>query len=265
MPAPGAGRPQSLASGTVRVLALDFDGVICDSARECFAVALRAHVALRPASPLRGREDDPALFARFVELMPLGNRAEDFGVALEVLVDGVPVSSQADYDAFYRTRAPAALHAFHERFYAMRSAWAQADPAGWLARMAPYPGVCAFLRRSAARVALGLATAKDRSSVRALLGSYGVADLFPEERVLDKETGVRKRAHVAELARRLAVPVAEITFLDDKVTHLDDVAALGARCALAAWGYNGARERSEAAGRGYLVCTLEDLEAQLFA
>jgi phosphoglycolate phosphatase-like HAD superfamily hydrolase len=249
----------------VRLLALDFDGVICDSARECFAVALRAHAALRPGSPLRGREGDGALYARFVELMPLGNRAEDFGVALDSLAEGVVLAGQAEYDAFYRTRAPEALRAFHGLFYEARAAWSAADPAGWLAQMAPYPGVCAFLRRSAGRVALGLATAKDRRSVRLLLQSYGVADLFPEQRVLDKEAGVRKRDHVAELARRLAVPVAEITFLDDKVTHLTDVAALGARCALAAWGYNGERERAEAARRGFLVCSLDDLEARLFA
>jgi phosphoglycolate phosphatase-like HAD superfamily hydrolase len=57
---------------------------------------------------------------------------------------------------------------------------------------------------------------------------------------------------------------AEITFVDDKVNHLDAVAPLGVRCALAAWGYNGPREHRLAQGRGHLVCHLEDLETQLF-
>ena len=53
-------------------------------------------------------------------------------------------------------------------------------------------------------------------------------------------------------------------FIDDKVNHLDAVAELGVRCGLAAWGYNGAREAQLAHSRGYLVCSLEEIEAQLF-
>ena len=69
---------------------------------------------------------------------------------------------------------------------------------------------------------------------------------------------------VIEEAARLGVAPAEITFIDDKVNHLDAVSELGVRCALAAWGYNGARERELARERGYLVCTLGDVEATLF-
>jgi hypothetical protein len=49
------------------------------------------------------------------------------------------------------------------------------------------------------------------------------------------------------------------------VSHLEDVAGLGARCVLAAWGYNGARERRIAEVRGFLVCELVDFEARVFA
>jgi hypothetical protein len=56
-----------------------------------------------------------------------------------------------------------------------------------------------------------------------------------------------------------------MTFVDDKVNHLDAVAALGVRCGLASWGYNGEREVALARARGYLVLGLEDAEAQLFS
>ena len=62
----------------------------------------------------------------------------------------------------------------------------------------------------------------------------------------------------------LGIPYAEMTFLEDKVNHLDAAARLGVRCALAAWGYNGERELRQARARGYLVCTLDDLERQVF-
>jgi hypothetical protein len=37
------------------------------------------------------------------------------------------------------------------------------------------------------------------------------------------------------------------------------------RCALAAWGFNGEREARLARAAGYLVCTLADVEQQIFA
>ncbi len=83
--------------------------------------------------------------------------------------------------------------------------------------------------------------------------------------MLDKETGVQKDAHLAHLRPLLECRYEDMTFVDDKVNHLEVVAPLGVRCALAAWGYNGEREQRRARERGLLVCTLADVEEQLFA
>jgi phosphoglycolate phosphatase-like HAD superfamily hydrolase len=244
-------------------LALDFDGVISDSARECLAVARATYVGLHPASPLARRGED-ALREGFLALMPLGNRAEDFGVALRILDTGARVESQEGYDAFRDALDPAWLEAFHVRFYREREAWSRRDPAGWRRLMAPYAGFVAILRRAPASLVLAIATAKDRRSVRILLRDYGLDDLFPESRVLDKETGRSKVAHLRTLRERLGIPFEAITFVDDKLNHLDAVAPLGVRCVLAAWGYNGERERRGARERGHEVCTLDDFADRVF-
>jgi phosphoglycolate phosphatase-like HAD superfamily hydrolase len=261
----------------MRLLALDFDGVISDSAPEGFAVALRTFAELQPESglcdhPLARAAGIPAaesiardpLYARFLELMPLGNRAEDYAVALAAIDEGESIADQADYDA-YRDRLDAAwLRAYHKRFYAVRAELAERDAAAWRRLMGPYRELLDVLRRRAGEAILAIATAKDRGSVHALLRSYGVDDLFAGDRVLDKETGVSKAAHLTHLRQRFGVDWSEITFVDDKVNHLDSAAPLGVRCALAAWGYNGPRELALARERRYLVCRLEDVEAQLF-
>ena len=261
-----------------RLLALDFDGVIADSAPEAFAVAARTFAQLRPASelaaafapllgaaaPSRAAIAVHPLFAAFLELMPLGNRAEDYGVALDVLAAGGRVADQAAYDAWRDRVDREWLRGFHRAFYRVRTALADADPAGWNALIGPYPVLPEVLRRRAGEVVLAIATAKDRLSVGRLLRTWGLDDLFSADRVLDKETGVSKAAHLEALRRRFAVPFPEITFVDDKVNHLDAAAALGVRCALAAWGYNGERELRIARERGYLVCHLGDVERQIF-
>jgi len=245
----------------MRVLALDFDGVISDSAREAFSVALRTYSSLRPGPPLQETEE---LYREFVGLMPLGNRAEDYAVILAALEEKVVIADQAAYDAFHRQQDSEQLAVFHERFYQARTSWAERDPEGWRRMLSPYPAVLEILHRRASQVTLAIATAKDRLSVGKLLRDYGIESLFREDLVLDKETGVSKRSHLESLQQSLEVPFGAITFVDDKVNHLDDVACLGVRCGLAAWGYNGRREWEAALRAGHLVLHLQDLEVQLF-
>jgi phosphoglycolate phosphatase-like HAD superfamily hydrolase len=263
----------------VRLLALDFDGVISDSAPEAFVVALRTWCALHPETRLRAAAgellDDRSvpplgeiahcsLYAPFLEMMPLGNRAEDYAVELHALDADVVLEDQSAYDAYKARIGPDALRAFHRRFYRARSALSDLAPAAWHGLMSVYPGLPELLRRRSDGCVLAIATSKDRRSVRKLLEAYGIADLFPEARVLDKEAGSSKRAHLEQLGAAHGLGFSELTFVDDKVNHLDDVAGLGVVCALAGWGYNGPREARLAADRGYAVLRLEELEQQLF-
>ncbi|MBW2273836.1 MAG: HAD family hydrolase [Deltaproteobacteria bacterium] len=261
------------------MLALDFDGVISDSALEAFVVAARSHLRMRSGSLVAARlgalvdgpgAPDPRriradpLFQDFVELMPLGNRAEDYEVILAALESGVDLPDQAAYDAFYATHAPDFLADYHRCFYAERSTFAEKEPRVWESLMQPYAEIVDLLRGHAGRVELAIATAKDRASVLRLLHCYGLADLFAGDRLLDKEMGRSKRAHLERLQQRWGGDFEQITFVDDKVNHLDAVADLGLRCVLAAWGYNGRREHELARERGYQVCELARAERVLF-
>jgi phosphoglycolate phosphatase-like HAD superfamily hydrolase len=274
----------------VRLLALDFDGVISNSAPEAFVVALRCFALMRadaglageaaqlspPSGVTAGLAPGPALaptssavrehprYAAFLELMPLGNRAEDYGVVLSAIEAGRGLPDQEAYDVYRDELDPVWLRSYHERFYRVRADLVKADPAGWNALTEPYAGFLDVLRRRASDALLCIATAKDRGSVRQLLHAYGIDDLFPDDRVLDKETGVRKSEHLAELQRQHEIPYPEMTFVDDKPSHLADVGTLGVRCALAAWGFNGSREAERARAGGHLVCSQEDVERQLY-
>jgi phosphoglycolate phosphatase-like HAD superfamily hydrolase len=262
----------------MRLLALDFDGVISDSAPESFVVAVRTYAELRPESefaalavqlgadraPTIEAVKDTEIFAAFLGHMPLGNRSEDYAVILAAIEAGEPLPDQSAYDALRAAHDPSWLSAFHARFYGVRDALASGDPQGWQALMDPYPRLTDLLQRRADDTILAIATSKDRRSVRALLRAYEIDALFDDDRLLDKEAGVTKTAHLQQLRGRFDLRYEQMFFIDDKVNHLDAVAELGVRCGLAAWGYNGAREVQLARSRGYLVCSLEEIEAQLF-
>jgi phosphoglycolate phosphatase-like HAD superfamily hydrolase len=213
-------------------------------------------------TPSRSAEDP--LYASFLSLMPLGNRAEDFAISLTALEASRSIADQADYDAFRSELDEDWLREFHRRFYENRTALSRRDPTGWRRMMGPYPPFLEILHRRAADALLAIATSKDAETVDALMRDYGIEALFPPERVLDKETGVHKDAHLQQLQEMAGVAYDEMLFVDDQVNHQDRVAALGVGCALAAWGYNGEREVELARQRGYRVCTLENAEEQLF-
>ena len=259
----------------MELLALDFDGVLSDSAPEAWLVTLRTYTSLRPTpavSRMQGRakdldadgvRSDPD-YRRFLSMMALGNGAADFGVALRLLSCGSEASDQAAFDAAYASEDDSFLTEFRKHFYETRAQLREEDPERWLSLLGPYPDFIDIVRRRARDVQLAIATAKDRTSVRLLLRSYEIDDLFPDEALLDKEAGRSKRAHLASLEQRLGVSFQQMVFVDDKVSHLDDVASLGVGRVLAGWGYNGKRERRQARENGHRVCSLEDFESQLF-
>jgi phosphoglycolate phosphatase-like HAD superfamily hydrolase len=252
----------------MRALALDFDGVICDSAREVFQVGLRAYAELQPDSPIAANADGESREAvrnSFARLTPLGNRAEDFGLALRAIDEGIEIRDQAEYDAYFGSQDPAWLQAFHAEFYRQRVVLREAGLDAWLRLHSAYESFDSVLARLARRLRLAVVTAKDRSSVRLLLEHFGIADLFPPEVILDKDVGIAKTEHMRVLAERLDLGFAEITFVDDKVNHLQTVAALGVRVVLAGWGFNTEREHELARTLGIPIASLEDAEQILGA
>ena len=262
----------------MRVLAFDFDGVLCDSSREVFVVAVDTLADLEPGSELlevlrplrdealRGGDAfrDHEVYAQFSELLPLGNRAEDFGVALRAIEASKTISDQAGYDAFYAGLPAPWRDLFHRRFYAARTRLRESDLNRWLALHLPYPELVAALERHRDEFIPAVATAKDAQSVHLLLTELGLHNVFDPRFVLDKETGVEKTIHLGELQRRTGAPFADITFVDDKLNHLVKVAELGVRCVLAGWGFNTEREHEVAHRLGFEVAHLDDLDTTVF-
>ncbi len=262
----------------MHILALDFDGVLCDSSREVFVVAVDTYAALEPNSallaqlkPLRnhaadgGSEHlDTEIYGRFRDLLPLGNRAEDFGVSLQAVENGAAINDQEAYDAFYREIGQPWLDRFHRRFYECRSDLREGDLRSWLRLHLPFPGLADTLRRHKERTLPAVATAKDARSVRLLLDELGFDNVFDGELILDKETGVEKTHHLRVLHERTAAEFEDITFVDDKVNHLVRVAELGVRPVLAGWGFNTDREHVLAHELGFEVASLERADEVLF-
>ncbi len=246
-----------------KVLALDFDGVICDSVREGLRSAWRVYRDI-----WGGANDSPPpdVAAAYLRLRPSLEIGWEFPIMLRAIVEGVPEADLLrEFQTTWRSRIVQAHHLdpgdLSARFDAARDAWIRADLSGWLASQHFYPGVADRLRAILqGDTRLFVITTKEWRYAHLLLERNRVplaaAHVWGKERV-------RPKADLLRILRQEnGVDIGEIWFVEDRLKTLRAVrqqADLEAMTLfLAAWGYNTPSERDEArADRRIIPLTLE--------
>lgn len=240
------------------VLALDFDGVICDGRAEYLASAWRAHATLWRATPA---EPPAAIAARFTALRPLVESGWEMPLLLQALLAGAPDASFWDrraWDEEAQRRLAASevsREALGRALNDVRDRWFARDPAGWVALHRFYPGVAPRVRAALDDgVAVVVVTTKAERFARALLAAAepSLAGLP----VVGREPArvVPKPATLARLALEHNLPsdgagVWFVEDLPDTLVAVGDAGLGGVRRFLAAWGYNTLEERAATGAR----------------
>jgi phosphoglycolate phosphatase-like HAD superfamily hydrolase len=239
------------------LLALDFDGVVCDGLEEYFESAWRTH-ALLWGSP--ADVPPPGLAERFYALRPLIESGWEMPLLVKALLAG---AGDAHIREEWPTLAPKLLAGrpaaeVGTRLDRVRDDWIAADHAGWLGRHRFYPGVVDRLRALAGGTTRPvIITTKEGRFARELLARQGL-DLSPEG-IYGKET----RRPKADVLRALRTAGGRIWFVEDRLQTLEAVAGQtdldDVRLFLAGWGYNFASERERArASRRITLLSLEE-------
>lgn len=227
-------------------VALDFDGVICDSARETALSAWRAGRTWWPewaaAAP------SPEQVARFLQVRPWLETGYQAVVMMRMVVDGLADVEFAEHLEEHCRESVARLGCSRDdlvqRFGRARDEWIERDVTGWLASHDFYPGVTAALRRALGRMDVYVLTTKQERFARALLESQGI-DL-PSDRLFGLESGRPKEDILGELVAGEGQP--EVHFVEDRAETLRRVLAVpalaGVHLYYAAWGYGTAADRA---------------------
>jgi len=232
------------------VLALDFDGVLCDSARETGITGWKAAAtlwmdmaeALPPRSLLEG----------YCRARPVIETGYEAILMMRLLKDG------EDPEELLET-FPHRRHAAIERsgldtaglkrlYGAVRDRWLQEDPEGWLALSPLYPGTRQALNGPPAGTDGYIVTTKQERFADRLLKHNGVR--FDTDRIFGLDRAMTKEAVVRRLMAHH--PGRPIHLVEDRLATLKrflaqpDLAVV--RLHLACWGYNTQAERREAMG-----------------
>lgn len=236
---------------TPNILALDFDGVICDGLLEYFEVAWLAYCEIW--SPSRQTPTD-TLAAQFYRLRPVIETGWEMPVLVAALVAGV------DEDKILQewgSIAPQLVLSqgvtakeVGSKLDKLRDEWIKEDLPGWLSLHRFYPGVLEKLKTVAASsTQLYIVTTKEGRFVQQLLQREGVE--IPPRAIFGKEVQRPKYQILRELIEAENVLPAQVWFVEDRLktlllvqqhSDLDEVQLF-----LADWGYNTATERDAAA------------------
>jgi phosphoglycolate phosphatase-like HAD superfamily hydrolase len=227
------------------VLALDFDGVLCDGLKEYFQTSWRAYTQLW----LVENSTPPAGLAEsFYRLRPVILTGWEMPVLLHAIVTGI---SETEIERHWATIAPQLLQQTHlqpsqlaAEVDGIRDRWIAEDLGGWLAEHRFYPGVIDRLQGlvGSPTTALIIST-KEKRFIQQLLQQQGVD--CTRLKIFGKETQRPKSAILQEL---LATdPQSTFWFVEDRLdtlTELRQIPALNpVRLFLADWGYNTQSER----------------------
>jgi len=219
------------------IYALDFDGVICDSAYECLVTSREAfpHFCQELNLPVpRTDMPDDALAEHFCRLRYMARTAGEFWLILDRLYRG---QTHIDPNGFERQarRNETKNALFEKNFFATRADHMSRDYGGWLGLHRLYPQFTDFWQALGHPDRVVIVTSKNQAPVRALLDHFQL-DLG-DDVIFAREAGLHKDEKIRAAASLKGTDPQYLLFVDDHLGNLQTVQPTGSPCYLALWGY----------------------------
>jgi phosphoglycolate phosphatase-like HAD superfamily hydrolase len=229
------------------ILALDFDGVICDGLIEYFEVSWNTYCQVWLPND-RTPPDD--LASQFYRLRPVIETGWEMPVLVKALVQGIEEEKiLQDWNAIAQQILQADNLKSTEigtKLDRYRDEWIASDLDGWLSRHRFYPGVIEKLEAAISSLTkLYVVTTKEGRFAQQLLAQQGV-DL-PKDVIFGKEVKRPKYEILRELIQAEKIAPESLWFVEDRLKTLQLVKQQPdleeVKLFFADWGYNTAVEK----------------------
>ena len=256
----------------MKILALDFDGVIVDSVLDSLFVGHNAY--LRLYGPGKKKYFGGKLFTfdnweeakkqhqeeikYYRTLRPYIRGATDYGLIQKLIEENKFVKNQEEFDN-YRKAAKFDFEAYEKEFYKERERLQNIDYRAWFNLEPPYPKVIEGIKKLLEEeTKIVIATSNRRKAIaRTFTPEYFGFTIEPEG-ILDKRYGEYKSEQMKQIVKLYNVKFEEICFVDDQLSHLIQTRTLGVKVLLAGWSYATDIQKEEAQKQDILVIEREE-------
>lgn len=244
----------------MKVLALDYDGVIVDSVLDSLFVSHNAYLELVGDSrkDVFGGErftfqNWPIIqkkYAREIQyyrsLRPYIRDATDYGLIQKLLEEKRYLQNQQQFDQ-YRNVVRFDFKKFHQLFYQERRKLQEINFEEWLKLVPAYQEVVCGINRFIQEGVRVIITTFNRKE-------YIIKTFHPryynipigEQDILDISLGEEKSKQMEYITQFYGVKYDKIYFVDDQIAHLQQTLSLGLQVFLAGWSYANIQQKGQA-------------------
>lgn len=241
------------------IYALDFDGVICDSAVETAITGWKAAASIWPDMD---QTPPPALIDRFREVRPIIETGYESILAMRLLHLG---DSTADIFEHFGERVQSLLQQaqintdrLKQLFGETRDQWIAADLEDWIAMNPLFPGVAEKLQSLAQHATWYVITTKQERFVKHILAAHGLS--LADERIFGLDRNLSKPQVLKGLIAEH--PPKSLAFVEDRLPTLQSVRQhpelADVQLIFALWGYNSTTDKAVANSQGFILQNLSD-------
>jgi phosphoglycolate phosphatase-like HAD superfamily hydrolase len=236
-----------MKADTSSILALDFDGVVCDGLTEYFETAWRTYCQVWH----RDRHTPPEeIAASFYRLRPVIETGWEMPILVKALIEGISepeiLQKWSEISATFLQKDKLIAADIALKLDQIRDRWISTDLESWLNLHKFYPGVIAKIQSlQGSSTQPMIITTKEGRFVSQLLQQQGVE--MPAKSIIGKESKRPKHQVLKELMTEYQV---QLWFVEDRLKTLQLVQQqphlAAVKLYLADWGYNTASEREQA-------------------
>ena len=244
----------------MKILALDFDGVIVDSACECLFVSYNAYFKVYErkkkdffgAEPFtfENWENTKKRYKKEIEhyriMRPYIRGANDYGLIIKLLEEKKLIKSQEEFDA-YRKTVDFKFKDFHQEFYKERDRIQAMDFKAWFRLESAFPKITKDISKLLEEeIKIIIATSNKRKAIAKCFTPEYLGFEIKKEDILDRRFGEDKSEQMKHIVKTYNIKFEEIYFVDDQVSHLIQTKTLGVKVLLAGWSYATDIQKKEA-------------------
>jgi len=256
----------------LKVLALDFDGVIVDSVFDSLFVGHNAFLRLYGPGKKKYFGGELFTFESWEEtkkqyqeeikyyhtLRPYIRGATDYGLIQKLIEENKSIKNQEEFDN-YRKIVKFDFEDYEKEFYKERERLQNIDYRAWFNLEPPYPKVIEGIKKLLEEgTKIVIATSNRRKAIaRSFTPEYFGFTIEPEG-ILDKRYGEDKSEQMKQIVKLYNVKFEEIYFVDDQVNHLIQTRLLGVKILLAGWSYATDIQKEEARKQNISIIEREE-------
>ena len=240
-----------------KIIALDFDGVICDSIDECLLVSYFAFNNISSILKINFSDINKNLISSFRKYRFIVGPAKDFFFLWKSLIANTSSPDNVINDFLKLQKLEKNLELpFVKKFYSLRKDLKNNNFHYWLSLNPIFAKVKNFLLEFSNKN-LFIITAKDYQSVDDIMKANDIE--INSNHIYGIEIDLDKRNLFKKMINDFSLNKEDILFIDDNISNLMKVKKIGILGYLATWGYNSSSDYNKAQNNNIPSLKLDDL------